>query len=84
LGRIVEMNIWDNDFLDLVEKAHLTFGGKSNSEIVLAALKGFPDVSYGTRDGSACAELSCDGHYDLIRHHRHRGSPCRSIPYPQR
>jgi hypothetical protein len=51
LGRIVEMNIWD-DFLDLVEEAHLTFGGKSDSEIVLAALKGFLDVSYGTRDGS--------------------------------
>jgi hypothetical protein len=51
LGRIVEMNIWDNDFLDLVDEAHLTFGGKSDSEIVLAALKGFLDMSYGTATG---------------------------------
>ena len=25
--RIVEMDVWDNDFLDLVEQAHLTFKG---------------------------------------------------------
>jgi hypothetical protein len=44
LGRIVEMNIWDNDFLDLVENAHLTFGGKSNSEMswpLLTRVRGF-------------------------------------------
>lgn len=27
--RIVEMDNWDSDFLDLVEEAHLTFVGKS-------------------------------------------------------
>ena len=26
--RIVEMDIWDNDFLDLVEEAHITFSGR--------------------------------------------------------
>jgi hypothetical protein len=25
--RIVEMDVWNNDFLDLVEEAHLTFKG---------------------------------------------------------
>jgi hypothetical protein len=29
--RIVEMDNWDSDFLDLVEKAHLTFEGKSDA-----------------------------------------------------
>ena len=28
--RIVEMDNWDSDFLDLVEEAHLTFEGKSD------------------------------------------------------
>jgi hypothetical protein len=28
--RIVEMDNWDSDFLDLVEEAHLTFHGKSD------------------------------------------------------
>src|SRR5580692_10790976 len=60
--RLVEMNNWDSDFLDLVEEAHLTFEGKSDGEIAFGALKGFLDVRYGTRDGSACAEFSWEGH----------------------
>ncbi|WP_312022772.1 hypothetical protein [Bradyrhizobium sp. 2S1] len=60
--RIVEMDVWDNDFLDLVEEAHLTFQGKSDDEIAFGALKGFLDVRYGTRDGSACTEFSWEGH----------------------
>ena len=31
--RIVEMDVWDNDFLDLAEPAHLTFEGKADGEI---------------------------------------------------
>jgi hypothetical protein len=60
--RIVEMDNWDSDFLDLVEEAHLTFEGKSDGEIAFGALKGFLDVRYGGRDGSACAEFSWEGH----------------------
>jgi hypothetical protein len=60
--RIVEMDNWDIDFLDLVEEAHLTFKGKSDGEIAFGALKGFLDVRYGARDGSACAEFSWEGH----------------------
>ncbi|WP_456777436.1 hypothetical protein [Bradyrhizobium sp. USDA 3315] len=50
------------DFLDLVGEAHLTFRGKSDGEIAFGALKGFLDARYGTRDGSACAEFSWEGH----------------------
>jgi len=39
--RIVEMDNWDSDFLDLVEQAHLTFEGKSHGEIAFGALTGF-------------------------------------------
>jgi hypothetical protein len=60
--RIVEMDVWDNDFLDLVEEAHLTFKGAADGEIAFGALKGFLDVRYGARDGSACAEFSWEGH----------------------
>ncbi len=41
--RIVEMDNWDSDFLDLVEEAHLTFEGRSDGEIAFGALKGFLD-----------------------------------------
>src|SRR6202023_2819198 len=33
----------------------------ADSEITFGALKGFLDVRYGTRDGSACAEFSWEG-----------------------
>lgn len=59
--RIVEMDNWDNDVLDLVEEAHLTFQGTADGEIAFVALKGFLDVRYGARDGSACAEFSWEG-----------------------
>ena len=42
--RIVEMDVWDNDFLDLIEEAHLTFKGAADGEIAFGALKGFLDV----------------------------------------
>ena len=38
--RIVEMDVWDKDFLDLVETAHLTFKGAADGEIAFGALKG--------------------------------------------
>jgi hypothetical protein len=37
--RIVEMDVWDNDFLDLVETAHLTFKSAADGEIAFGALK---------------------------------------------
>ena len=36
--------------------------GKSDGEIAFGALKGFLDVRYGARDGSASAEFSWEGH----------------------
>ena len=60
--RIVEMDVWDNEFLDLVEEAHLTFKGAADGEIAFGALKGFLDVRYGAREGAAYAEFSWEGH----------------------
>ena len=51
--RIVEMDGWDNDFLDLVEEAHLTFTGAADGEIAFGAPKGFLDTRYGSQDGAA-------------------------------
>ncbi|MCP4385708.1 MAG: hypothetical protein GY798_30585, partial [Hyphomicrobiales bacterium] len=58
------MDEYDDDFLDLFEEAHLTFGRDKFGEIVFGALKGFLDVRYGARDGSACAEFSWEGYDD--------------------
>jgi hypothetical protein len=59
--RIVQTDSWDNDFLNLVQEAHVTFQGSSDGEISFGALRGFLDVRYGSRDGSACAEFSWEG-----------------------
>jgi hypothetical protein len=58
--RIVEMDQWDNDYLDLVEPAFISFG-IDDGAFVFGAVKGWLDVRYGTRDGSACAEFSWEG-----------------------
>ena len=59
--RIVEMDVWDHDVLDIGEEAHFTFEGASNGEIAFVAVKGFLDVRYGSRDGAASAEFSWQG-----------------------
>ena len=45
--RIVEMDVWDKDFLDLVETAHLTFKGATDGEIAFGALQASLDIEYG-------------------------------------
>ena len=61
---IVEMDTWPDDYLDLIEPAHITFEGASDGELVFGAVKGWLDVRYGARDGAACAEFSWEGHND--------------------
>jgi hypothetical protein len=59
--RIVEMDTWPDDYLDLVEPAHITFEGNADGAFAFGAVKGWLDVRYGARDGSACAEFSWEG-----------------------
>jgi hypothetical protein len=61
--RIVEMDQWDNDYLDLVEPAFISFT-TADGAFVFGAVKGWLDVRYGTRDGSACVEFSWEGTND--------------------
>jgi len=62
--RIAEMDVWDNDYLDLLEPAYIAFKGASDGSFVFGAVKGWLDVRYGSRDGSACAEFSWEGYND--------------------
>jgi hypothetical protein len=60
--RITLMETWpDDEYLDLVEQAHITFWGKADGGLAFGALQAELDVRYGTRDGSACAEFSLAG-----------------------
>ena len=62
--RIVEMEVWPDDYLDLIEPAHSAFEGDTDGVFVFGAVKGWLDVRYGARDGAACAEFSWEGHND--------------------
>ena len=48
--RIVEMELWDTDFLDLVEPAHILLEAKGGGEFVFGAVRGGLDCRY-SRDG---------------------------------
>src|SRR3954451_19806246 len=48
-------------YLDLVEPAHIVFESENDGAFVFGTVKGWLDVRYGARDGSACAEFSWEG-----------------------
>lgn len=74
--RIVEADLWDRDYLDLVEPATMTIGADGHGEIVYGAMQASLDLEY-TRSmvfftwagfdemddvsGSGTAELQDDG-----------------------
>jgi hypothetical protein len=48
--RIVEMALWDADFLDLVEPAYIRFDQQGGGEFVFGAVHGSLHCSYGPED----------------------------------
>ena len=62
--RIVEMDVWGDEDMDLAEPAHITFEGDHDGSIAFVAVTGQLDVRYGSRDGAACAEFSWEGFDD--------------------
>ena len=74
--RIVEMELWDSDFVDLVEPAYIVFDGQGSGEFVFGAVTGGLDCEYAPTtifftwaghdemdeaSGSGSAELNDDG-----------------------
>ena len=45
--RIVEADLWDPDYLDLVEPAYLQIGGDGRAEFAFGALNGTAELEYG-------------------------------------
>jgi hypothetical protein len=44
--RIVEADLWDKDYLNLVERAHLTMKGDGRGEIAFGAMNASLDLEY--------------------------------------
>ena len=47
--RIVEADMWDRDYLDLVEPAHITFDAKGHGEFAFGCVNGGLDCEYSPR-----------------------------------
>jgi hypothetical protein len=47
--RIIEMELWDSDFLDLVQPAYISFDDKGGGEFAFGAVQGGLDCWYGPR-----------------------------------
>ena len=58
--RIVAMDLWDKDAIDLVEPGFITFNGEEG-ELRFIAVRAWLDVRYRSRDGVPIAELSWQG-----------------------
>jgi hypothetical protein len=59
--RIVEMELWDKDFLDLVGPAHITFKDEGHGSFAFGAVQGWTDCRFGTEDGLPFVEFSWQG-----------------------
>lgn len=78
--RIVEADLWERGYLDLVEPASMTIGADGHGEIAFGALQAGRDVEYGTNiifftweghdemdeaRGTGSAELQDDGTVEI-------------------
>jgi len=62
--RIVESDLWDQEALDLVVPAHITFGGDGLGEMELIAIQASIDYRVEERDGLPIVEFSWSGFDD--------------------
>lgn len=83
--RITEADLWDRDYLDLVEPAHIMFEGCGHGEFAFGCVNGGLDCEYSRRiifftwqgfdemdevSGDGSAELDDDGSLEIeIRFH---------------
>ena len=59
--RIVEMELWDQDFLDLVTPAHITFEEEGHGAFAFGYVQGWTDCRFGTENGLPLVEFSWEG-----------------------
>lgn len=59
--RIVEMDMWDRDAIDLIEPGFIEFTEDGMGQFGFIAVRGWMDCCSTTRNGRACVEFSWDG-----------------------
>lgn len=61
LYRIVEMEQWDGDFLDLVAQAYIEIGADGSGRFQFGAVDGLMDCRSTMRDGKQAIDFSWEG-----------------------
>ncbi|BCB75189.1 hypothetical protein GCM10022251_34530 [Phytohabitans flavus] len=59
--RIVSMDLWDSDTIDLTEPAYIEFDGDQTGRFGFIAVEGWMDCRQATRDGKTCVEFTWEG-----------------------
>jgi len=59
--RIIQMDEWDEENLDLVETAHITIDKRGQGEFVFGTVKGWLDCRFTEREGLPFVEFSWEG-----------------------
>jgi hypothetical protein len=60
--RLVHMDEWDTDYLDLVEEAFIEFDGNLQGSFVFGVVKGWLDCRYTRQDQLSKVAFSWEGH----------------------
>ena len=55
------MDEWDEEYLDLVETAHITIDVRGQGEFIFGAVKGWLDCRFTERDDQPFVEFSWEG-----------------------
>lgn len=62
--RIVQMELWESDYLDLEVPAHITFGNDRLGSFQFGAVRGWIDYRVTSEEASAKVEFSWEGFND--------------------
>lgn len=76
--RIVEMERWDHDAIDLLGPAFIEIGPGHNGSFRFIAVEGWLDVREVERDGVAGVEFSWEGNDECDEASDAAGRPCRA------
>lgn len=63
--RIVWMELWDPDFLDLEQTAYIAFGSRSAGGFAFGTVEGSIDYRIAQRDGQPALEFSWEGSAEI-------------------
>ena len=59
--RIVEMDTWDREDIDLMGPGFIEFGQDGTGQFGFIAVRGWMDCRQGERDGRGCVEFTWEG-----------------------